>query len=803
MAFSQVQCLDDSHVNWRSSESKPEFFYSEEQRLALEALVSRGPEAFYEVLKKENIRDFLSELELKRITETLEIYDPGSEYISRRGSTLGDSEGDPNSQRDEQDMAPSLEYWPQRSDRSIPQLDLGWPESFAYRGVTRATVYMQPPIDGQAHIKEVVRKMIFQAQKVIGVVMDMFTDVDIFKDLVEAGFRRKVAIYIIVDETNVKYFLQMCERAQMHAGHLKHLRVRSTGGTEFFTRSATKFKGALAQKFMFVDGDRAMCGSYSFTWSAARTDRNVITVLSGQVVEAFDKQFQELYLLSRGVSLKSIPMAEEPEPEPVSLPTASPVTPASAVVKKLINPKYALVKAKSADQITKLSSAKQAADGQNQVAGSKSKALPGAQTAAEQQSDVMELAPPIHPGLLNLEKANMFDYLPTWVEPDPEPGSEVLGYINIFDPKIKNVKLSQMNRIKVCDVGQANAQHRQMMKSKELEGNKSHGHESAPSPREVAPVPMERAPMPGTRLDVKATEKKAGGPFATLAVSQHLRPPETHGTDARPPVPKPRTALVKDLTTKHDALCSNREGGRGQPQPTEAKQGHAEHEPCGNCPITHTKATHHPQSPPAACTQNGLGGDEDEGDEYMTFSDRSCSESSAGLSGRCSFASSTSGEYFEVRDRFGPLRRTNSDVIPNGIITHLPRKLSDPHISRGTFVSPLGSLPSAKNLSLEDMSAKWKKAVEEIRDHTSSPTDPATLHTQDGARRASPRRDRRKLQKPAKDLRLKRPLRPQATGCTGEANASAPATTTSLKATPEALAKPCPCSQDARGWRMK
>uniref|UniRef100_A0A7M4FBQ0 Family with sequence similarity 83 member G n=1 Tax=Crocodylus porosus TaxID=8502 RepID=A0A7M4FBQ0_CROPO len=384
MAFSQVQCLDDSHVNWRSSESKPEFFYSEEQRLALEALVSRGPEAFYEVLKKENIRDFLSELELKRITETLEIYDPGSEYISRRGSTLGDSEGDPNSQRDEQDMAPSLEYWPQRSDRSIPQLDLGWPESFAYRGVTRATVYMQPPIDGQAHIKEVVRKMIFQAQKVIGVVMDMFTDVDIFKDLVEAGFRRKVAIYIIVDETNVKYFLQMCEHLSngLLDFALQHLRVRSTGGTEFFTRSATKFKGALAQKFMFVDGDRAMCGSYSFTWSAARTDRNVITVLSGQVVEAFDKQFQELYLLSRGVSLKSIPMAEEPEPEPVSLPTASPVTPASAVVKKLINPKYALVKAKSADQITKLSSAKQAADGQNQVAGSKSKALPGLNTAA-------------------------------------------------------------------------------------------------------------------------------------------------------------------------------------------------------------------------------------------------------------------------------------------------------------------------------------------------------------------------------------------------------------------------------------
>lgn len=162
MAFSQVQCLDDSHVNWRSSESKPEFFYSEEQRLALEALASKGPDAFYEVLKKENIRDFLSELELKKILDTLETYDPGSEFIPR-----GDDGGvDLSSQNGEQEEVPSLEYWPQRSDRSIPQLDLGWPETIAYRGVTRATVYMQPPIDCQPHIKEVVRKMIFQAQKV-------------------------------------------------------------------------------------------------------------------------------------------------------------------------------------------------------------------------------------------------------------------------------------------------------------------------------------------------------------------------------------------------------------------------------------------------------------------------------------------------------------------------------------------------------------------------------------------------------------------------------------------------------------
>lgn len=162
MAFSQVQCLDDSHVNWRSSEAKPEFFYSEEQRLALEALVARGRDAFHEVLRRENIRDFLSELELRRILEAIEVYDPGSEHAPQPGDGDPQPGGDPGGPA----PPPSLEYWPQKSDRSIPQLDLGWPDTIAYRGVTRASVYMQPPIDGQAHIKEVVRKMISQAQKV-------------------------------------------------------------------------------------------------------------------------------------------------------------------------------------------------------------------------------------------------------------------------------------------------------------------------------------------------------------------------------------------------------------------------------------------------------------------------------------------------------------------------------------------------------------------------------------------------------------------------------------------------------------
>ncbi|NXT59157.1 FA83G protein, partial [Pluvianellus socialis] len=559
--------------------------------------------------------------------------------------------------------------------------------------------------------------------QVIAVVMDMFTDVDIFKDLLDAGFKRKVGVYIILDETNVKHFLQMCERAQMHAGHLKNLRVRSTGGTEFFTRSATKFKGALAQKFMFVDGDRAMCGSYSFTWSAARTDRNVITVLSGQVVEAFDKQFQELYLMSKGVSLKSISMGEEPEPEPVTLPSVVPVTPANAVVKKLINPKYALVKAKSADQISKTSSENQ---DKNQKTDNKGKALPEGQ-AGDRHGDVADLSLLIHPGLLNLEKANMFDYLPTWVEPDPEPGSEVLGYINIIDPKIKNVKLSQMNRIKVCDVSQASAQHRQMLRNREMEMKKNSDQEPplvSPCQRQTPQTPVETPAAPATSpIEGASWTTNQVGTFATSPLGHRLKPPEETLEDLKPPVPKPRTIPVGVVVTKVITSCDSSTAPEGDIQLPLADHMGAKQEPeenpngasMGTCHLQPDQPVAGPQEdkgPPYA--HNGLGEEEEEEEEeYITLSDQeSYSSSSADHSYRRSNASSISDEYFEVRDRYGPLRRTNSDVTHNGEILPIQRKLSDPHISRGTFISPLGSLPSLKHVRVEDVTKRRSNAVE-------------------------------------------------------------------------------------------
>uniref|UniRef100_A0A8C5PQL6 Family with sequence similarity 83 member G n=1 Tax=Leptobrachium leishanense TaxID=445787 RepID=A0A8C5PQL6_9ANUR len=640
MALSQIQCLDNNNVNWRSSENKPEFFYSEEQRLAIEALVSIGPEAFQEVIKKENIRDFLSGLELGKLVSSVEPFDPDSGH-TRTGCDKCPQTGNDHKNEGEvgeslEDAGYSLEYWPDKSDCAFPELDLGWPDTVAYRGVTRATVYMQPPIEAQPHIKEVVRKMIVQAQK--------------------------------------------------------HLRVRIAGGAEFYTRFSSKFKGCLSQKFMFVDGDKAICGSYSFTWSAARMDRNLATVLSGQVVESFDRQFQELYLMSKGVSLKDVPMIEEPEPELVAKPASMPVGATEAIAKKLVNPKYALVKTKSPSDKEK--ELKLAAANRLRI--------------LDQQNEESQ----IHPALQNMEKANMFDYLPTWVEPEPEPGSDILGYINIIDPNIKNAQLSQMNRIKICDTSQATAQFLQQSKDQEMRQSQQqedirnppqdtkvmssietvdgHKRTTSPSSSDKDSVNSSKRPVsefsrqdedltkPAIKDQITVTQKPNHDPkvykapvggLALLAENSHL---VSTSKGSGPPVPKPRTLQVTDFITRrnaHNVVSDNPKDENTVPSVNGVDTEENDHEEIEDF------------LPP----NEPLDDDEDEDTNGFGTVTHDCSSSGSG-SLPPSDASTISEEHYPNNS----VQRRSSDRIPNGERYPLERKLSDGHISRGTFSGPMG-----------------------------------------------------------------------------------------------------------------
>ncbi|KAJ8386095.1 hypothetical protein AAFF_G00176890 [Aldrovandia affinis] len=273
MAESQLMCMDDEHVNEKIPESKPEFYYSEEQRAAIEQLLKNGDGAFKMRLKEDKVKDFLSAREIKCIRKMFREYDTEGDTSKLQSGPTRDTKAD---------SGVHSTYWPQLSDIEIPPLDIGWPDGVFYKGVTRVTVHTHPPKKNGPHIKEVVRRLIQESTKVVAVVMDLLTDLQILQDLLDAASKRSVSVYIILEAQGIPHFLDMCSRLQVVALHLRNIRVRTVEGTGLFL-SQGKLPGSLCSKYMLVDGDKVMFGSYSFTWSSSRMDRNMITVMTGQV----------------------------------------------------------------------------------------------------------------------------------------------------------------------------------------------------------------------------------------------------------------------------------------------------------------------------------------------------------------------------------------------------------------------------------------------------------------------------------------------------------------------------------------
>ncbi|KAK2833022.1 hypothetical protein Q5P01_016911 [Channa striata] len=320
MAESQLVCMDDEHVNEKIPESRPEFYYSEEQRAALEQLLRNGDGAFKMRLKEDNVKDFLSAREVKSIRKTFHEYDTDSDSES--------GQQEKSKECSSADSGVHSTYWPQMSDTEVPSLDIGWPGSSGfYKGVTRVSVYTHPPKEPGPHIKEVVRRLIQESHKVVAIVMDLLTDLQILQDLLDASSRRGVAVYAVLEARGVPHFLDMCARLQINAVHLRNLRVRMVRGAGL-ALSFGKLPGSLCSKYMLVDGERVMFGSYSFTWSSSRMDRNTITVMTGQIVDHFDNDFRELYAVSEHVDLyREFNITKPPIATPIRKPKVEPIRP--------------------------------------------------------------------------------------------------------------------------------------------------------------------------------------------------------------------------------------------------------------------------------------------------------------------------------------------------------------------------------------------------------------------------------------------------------------------------------------------
>ncbi|XP_055977796.1 protein FAM83D [Sorex fumeus] len=278
----------------------PAELYSEAQRLALEELLAGGADAFAAFLRRERLSRFLNPDEVRTILRAAQR--PGQDGAAAAAAGAEDSFGSSHD-------CSSGTYFPDLSDVEPPPLELGWPAFYqgAYRGATRVHAHFQPRgagAGGPYGCKDALRQQLRSAREVIAVVMDVFTDIDIFRDLQDISRRQGVAVYILLDQALLTQFLEMCMDLKVHPEQEKLMTVRTITGNIYYARSGTKIVGKVHEKFTLIDGIRVATGSYSFTWTDGKLNSSNLVVLSGQVVEHFDLEFRILYAQSKPISAK-------------------------------------------------------------------------------------------------------------------------------------------------------------------------------------------------------------------------------------------------------------------------------------------------------------------------------------------------------------------------------------------------------------------------------------------------------------------------------------------------------------------
>ncbi|XP_067092238.1 protein FAM83H [Osmerus mordax] len=269
--------------------------YREEYRLAIDALVEKDLESYYGFLQNANVVDFLSRQEVEYIKHTTQMPHQSTQpelcapelYLGPGGEGSSDT------------------YWPMHSDLDAPGLDLGWPQQHRFIGPTEVTTLVNPSEPDMPSIKEHARRLIKNAQQLVAVVMDMFTDVDIFADILDAA-GRNVAVYILLDEHNVHHFTNMVSNCRVNLENIPLMRVRTVSGLTYYCRTGKSFKGQMMNRFLLTDCRAVLSGNYSFMWSFEKIHRCIAHLFLGQLVTTFDEEFRILFAQSQPLIFENV-----------------------------------------------------------------------------------------------------------------------------------------------------------------------------------------------------------------------------------------------------------------------------------------------------------------------------------------------------------------------------------------------------------------------------------------------------------------------------------------------------------------
>ncbi|KAK1880811.1 Protein FAM83H [Dissostichus eleginoides] len=261
--------------------------YREEYRLAIDALIENDVQGYHEFLQSADVVGFLAQQEIDLIKSTIHTPNQTSgvpELTYPEGGLEEDGSSDT--------------YWPMQSDLAAPGLDLGWPlPQQSFMGPTEVTTLVNPSDPDMPSIKEQARRLIKNARQVIAIVMDTFTDVDLFADLLDATARH-VPVYLLLDEQESHHFITMVLNCKVNLDHHPMLRVRTVAGITYYSRTGKSFKGQVKDRFLLADCKAVLSGNYSFMWSYEKIHRCIAHLFLGELVSTFDEEFRILFAQS-------------------------------------------------------------------------------------------------------------------------------------------------------------------------------------------------------------------------------------------------------------------------------------------------------------------------------------------------------------------------------------------------------------------------------------------------------------------------------------------------------------------------
>uniref|UniRef100_A0A8U8B5M8 Scaffolding anchor of CK1 domain-containing protein n=1 Tax=Geospiza parvula TaxID=87175 RepID=A0A8U8B5M8_GEOPR len=277
--------------------------HSETARLAIDAFLEEGERGYLSAIAEERELPFLSTLDMEYISHQRNQSFPDPSAMKDKEADPGDADtGDRFSLNSD---LTSGTYFPLMSDVLPPELELGWPGTplLTLSGQTQATVIFQR--NKTNSIKDLVRSLISRARTVIAIVMDLFTDMEILCDLLEASSRRHIPVYLILDEEYLKHFYMA--PYQLSLLWFQNMRIRCLSGDTYYSKAGKKFAGQVLEKFVLVDCDQVLAGTYSFTWLCSQVHTGLVTHFRGQIVAEFEKEFRFLYAESRAVTSFCVP----------------------------------------------------------------------------------------------------------------------------------------------------------------------------------------------------------------------------------------------------------------------------------------------------------------------------------------------------------------------------------------------------------------------------------------------------------------------------------------------------------------